>query len=101
MKTLKNLDLQLKPVDTGDLITEDQYQAQPTFRKMYRLLLALGKGSPEQAVDSIDLGLKLRDCPEQVELSDTEFALLKDRVRQNPTNLIAYYFGQLLKNLEV
>lgn len=101
MKTLKNLDSHLNPLVLDGEVTEEQLLKEPTFRRIYRLSLAMGKGTPEQAIDSSDLQIKLSKCEDQVELSDSEFALLKDRVRQNPSQLADFFWGQLLKNLEV
>lgn len=100
MKTIKNLDAQLKVLDDGDPIVQQQQSNQPTFRKMYRLILAAGKGTPEQAVESLDVSLKLKEAKDHVELSDSEYALLKDRIRQNPTGLMDHFWGQLLKSIE-
>ncbi len=100
MKTLKNLDLRVRPFILEGTPTEEQLVNEPTHRRIYRTMLAMGKGTPEQAVDVLDLQFKLAACEDQVELSDTEFNLLKERVRQNPMQLADFFWGQVLRNLE-
>ncbi len=101
MKLLKNLNVRLKPFLLEGEPTEVQRLNEPTFRRLYRLALAMGKGTPEQALDSSDLQDKLAKDVNELDLTDSEFNLLKDRVRQNPTQLADFFWGQLLKNLEV
>lgn len=100
MRTLKNLNERLLPVVVEGEASQEEKDMQPTFKKLYRLVIAVGKGSVDQAIDSLDLGEKLARSGETTELSESEYSLLKDRVRQNPTGLVDHFLGQLLRNLE-
>ncbi len=98
MRVVKNLNKKLTPIDLGEPLPVEAYD-QATFKKMYRLSLAMAQTAPEQAVDSLDLSLKLAQGGDEVEVSESEYLLLVSVVKMNPTKLINHFLGQLVKNL--
>lgn len=100
MKTIKKVDDKLLPIELGDILPQQEYDRQATFRRLFRLALATAKGSPERSLDQYDLNQKFaRVLTPDVELEDAEYKLLQDVVKQNPTDLIPFFLAQLLKKL--
>lgn len=99
MKRLEGLEDKVLPLEVGDVLPTDAYTNQATFKKLFRLALATGKGTPEQTLEQYDLGLKLRDTGNDIDLENSEYERLKDCVRQNPNQLASHFLAQLLKKL--
>jgi hypothetical protein len=99
MKTITGLNDKLKAVDVGDEIPQEVQDQQATFKKLFRLSLAGAKGTADRALEQYDLGAKLALAGDDASLEDAEYKLLKEVVRENPTQLIPYFLAQLLKKL--
>jgi hypothetical protein len=96
MKKLTRLNDKLDPIFDEEKASANM----PTFRRLYRVCLgnALAK-TPDEAVDLVQVGLKLRLEDADVPLEDAEFALLKDAVTRNSQSMVAQLQGQLILRL--
>lgn len=96
MKTLTRLNDKLDPI----FDEEKAGASMPTFRRLYRLALGNSMAkNPDEAVDLVQVGLKLKLEEDAVNLEDAEFALLKDAVTRNSQSMVAQLFGQLVIRL--
>lgn len=98
MKTIKGLDE--KPTSFDDDVPPEILAQLPTYRKMLKAALGLGAAKDgENAIDLLQIGLKLRLEGNDVSLEDAEFKLLKERCNENPAQWQAHYHGQVMLKL--
>lgn len=99
MKTLTNIDEHLEPFEFGPQSVGGEPQTE-TYRRLYRLILAVGVHKGEESLMAFDLSLKLKSAEgPEVELSDSEHTFLRNKVLDNPTQLITHFHAQLIKRL--
>jgi hypothetical protein len=94
MKTLKGLNS--RPEILEENPTKEMIDDTPTFRRLFKIVIgnSLAK-SGEQAVDCVQIAMKLRIDADQIELEDAQFKIIKDKVDDNPTKMPAIFQGQM------
>jgi len=73
----------------------------PIFRLLFKNMI--GKSLAKSGDDSIDryqVGMKLMQDQDDIELEDAEFLLLKDAVETNQSQLAAHYHAQMMMKLK-
>lgn len=99
MKTIKNVDA--KPIHFQDDVPPEVIAQLPTYRKMFRAVCGMGlaKGG-DQAMDLVQLGLKMQLDQPDISLEDAEFKLLKERCDQNVCQWQVGFHGQVMLKLK-
>lgn len=99
MKTIKGL--LSKPVPTEMQIEKGIKEVRDTYRKMFKQAVehTLGK-SKENAIENYQLGLKLMQDQDEIQLEDAEFKLLKEACESNPLQWISHFQAQILIKLK-
>ena len=98
MKVIKGIDEKLELFSLTD---EGEKKDKSSFKDMYRTIVSLSLGkSSEQALEMLELGMKIKGVEKDLELEDAEFKLLKSKVEDNMTQLPAYFHAQLLLKLK-
>jgi len=99
MKTIKDVDAKLTHFQ--DDIAPEVEATLPTYRKMFRAAAGMGLAKDgEKAIDSIQLGLKLRVDGSDIALEDAEFKLLKEFCSENPAQWQKHFHGQVMLKLK-
>jgi hypothetical protein len=99
MKTLRGIDE--KPMHVDDEMPQDRIDKIPTYRRMMRDAVSLGMAkSGAQAIDLVQIGLKLKQVENEISLEDAEFKMLYDRCDLNPCQWQVFYHGQLMLKLK-
>jgi len=96
MKIIRGL--KHKPIVVDDTIEKEKDM--PTYRIMFKNMI--GKSLAKSGEDSIEryqVGLKLMQDQEIINLEDAEFLLLKSAVTENQSQIAAHYQAQLLLKL--
>lgn len=98
MKTIKNID---EVVEHFDKDLEKQFNIQPqTYRKMFKSAIGIGlTKNAEEAIDLIQIGLKLKIDSSDIVLEDVEFKMLKERCELNFPQWGAHFHGMVLLKL--
>lgn len=99
MKTITAVDT--KPTHFQDEVTPDVVASMPTYRKMFRAVCGMGLAkSGEEAMDLVQIGLKMQLADPDISLEDAEFRLLKERCEKNPVQWQAHFHGQVMLKLK-
>lgn len=90
-----------RPTHFQDDITPEVAAQIPTYRKMFKAAVGMGMAKDgENAIDLMQLGLKLKVDGADIELEDAEFKLLKERCSANPAQWVAHFHGQVMFKLK-
>ena len=97
MKTIKGLSSKPSLLEEGKGINNSA----PTLREMLRIAVgrSLAKGK-EDGMERYQLGLKLMQDQDVIQLEDAEFKLLEKAVEENAPQFQVHYLGQLLLKLD-
>lgn len=97
MKTLKDLDAKPEPMQEDT--PAEIIATFPTYRKLMKSAVGTTVAkSGEEAIDLVQLGLKLK-IDGDVSIEDAEFKLLKEKCEANPMKWESHYHGQILLKL--
>jgi len=96
MKTLTGLNEKLQALND-----EEKQENIPTFKRVYRILLGNSLAtSGEDAIEMMQLGLKLRQDETSIKVEDAEFKLLKSVAERNEPRYVAHILAQILIRLK-
>lgn len=99
MKTIKDVDT--KPSHFQDDLPPEAEASMPTFRKMFKAAVGMGMAKDgENAIDLLQVGLKLKLDGADISLEDAEFKLLKERCSANPAQWVTHFHGQVMLKLQ-
>lgn len=96
MKTLKGLNT--KPEILDDKPTPELLKDIPTYRRLFKMVVgnSVASDKTEQAVDMVQIAMKLRIDEDSIPLEDAQFKLLREKVVENNIKLTALFQGQML-----
>ena len=101
MKKISGLDEVVKQLDGSKFLFLDSTKIpkELTIKLALSVELASMKTSAVESLAILELGLKLMHAGNELELEDSEFALVKKAVESNPNEYVAIIVGQLYKKL--
>jgi len=100
MKTLKGLNS--KPEVLDDNPNPELSKDIPTYRRLFKMVVgnSVAADKSEQAVDMVQIAMKLRIDEDSIPLEDAQFKILREKVIENQVKLTALFQGQLINLLD-
>lgn len=100
MKTLKGLNS--KPETLDENPTSELMKDIPTYRRLFKMVVgnSMATEKTEQAVDMVQIAMKLRIEDDSIPLEDAQFKLLREKVIDNQIRLTALFQGQMISLLD-
>lgn len=100
MMTLK--ELSKKPEILDDNPTPELMKDVPTYRRLFKMVVgnSMATEKTEQAVDMVQIAMKLRIDEDSIPLEDAQFKLLREKVVENQVKMTALFQGQMINLLD-
>ena len=96
MKILKGLNN--KPEILEENPTAEMTKDVPTYRRLFKMVVgnSIAKEKTEEAVDMVQVAMKLRIDEDTIPLEDAQFKILREKVIDNDVKLTALFQGQMI-----